>query len=109
VWSENQTWVSTSCDRPLTAVPVWFPDHAGVPNEACAGFEVKTSDGIWRVASASVTPRGDSVVLTAFTVATASAAVRATRFGYGPWPVNTVVTAGDVPLFPWGERPVEAQ
>eukprot|EP01051_Picozoa_sp_SAG22_P001283 SAG22_NODE_49_length_24620_cov_80.053587_3_plen_240_part_00 len=88
------------------------PVAAGVPLSACAGFEIQTASAngrdAWQTASASVESNlsGGTVVLTTFTNNKASAVARATRFGYGPWPVNTVVTAGDVPLFPWGARAV---
>ena len=86
------------------------PVRAGVPASACAGFELQTSDGIWHAASvSSVTRNGTGIILTiasALQVPNSSAEVTVSRFGFAPWPVNSVVTAGDVPLFPWGAHKV---
>ena len=96
------------------------PVAAGVPASVCAGFELRTADGVWHAASASIPHdsgallgRGVAPTTAIDLVATVQSSrnglapvVRASRFGFGPWPINTVVTIGDVPLFPWGEQPV---
>lgn len=87
------------------------PVDAGVPESACAGFSLQTSDGQWHLAMvSSIIDNG--IVLTfasngidsnrsRLALGRARLKVVASRFGYGPWPINSVVTAGDVPLFPW--------
>jgi hypothetical protein len=89
------------------------PLRAGVPRAACAGFELQTSDGVWHEAAAALAaaPEHASEITLVATLRSGSDSstmptlrLRASRFGFSPWPVNTVVTAGDVPLYPWGAR-----
>ena len=82
------------------------PIGVGVPASACAGFELKTNDNVWHSASATVVG-GNKLVLTTVVNKTGAAIPRASRFGFGPWPVNTIVTAGDIPIYPWSEQPVQ--
>ena len=66
---------------------------------------MQTGDGVWHPAQAfAVGDDGDASLtlhanMTTIGVGRARTAV-ATRFGFGPWPVNTVVTASGLPLLP---------
>lgn len=97
--------------QPTTADPHGLstacPVHMGVPVSACAGFEVQTDDGAWHTASVrSIGIRGNSIILAIASANRSTASLTATRFGQAPWPVNSVITAGDVPLFPWQAHPI---
>ena len=88
------------------------PASMGVPAAACAGFEVQTGDGVWHPAQAfAVGDDGDASLTLHANVTTIGAGrariAVATRFGFGPWPVNTVVTAAGLPLLPWAPAPLD--
>lgn len=84
------------------------PTSMGVPVTACAGFEVQTDDGVWHVAQAArfLGDDGNTSIALLANATSASGRAIATKFGFGPWPVNTVVTASGLPLLPWAPAPV---
>ena len=94
---------------PSTLVPA--ADHCrtelGVPAAQCFWFSILASDGKAYNASASVGADGRSLVLAA-TVAAPGTTALATSFGDGQWPINTIVSAEGIPIFPWPMTNVSA-
>ena len=92
----------TLSNVPTSLVPA--ADHCrteiGVPANQCFWFSILASDGKSYNATASVGADGRSLVLAA-TVAASGTTALATSFGDGQWPINTVVSAEGIPIFPW--------
>ena len=95
-------------DLPTTLVAA--DDHCktelGVPASQCAWFVVAGSDGASYNATAAVGPGGKTLVLTA-TVAKAGTTAVSSSFGWGNYPINTIMTAEGLPLLPWSGLQVQ--
>lgn len=89
-------------DVPTTLVAA--DDHCktelGVPSNQCAWFSITGSDGKTYNATAAVGPGGQTVVLTA-TVGSAGTTAASSSFGWGIYPINTIMSAEGIPLLPW--------
>ena len=70
----------------------------------CANFTVVSTGGDTYFATVAVAPDLRSVVLSA--ALPAGQSIAATSFGWGTWPINTVVSAEGIPLQPWSMRRV---
>eukprot|EP01116_Phalansterium_solitarium_P004245 TRINITY_DN1518_c1_g1_i1.p1 TRINITY_DN1518_c1_g1~~TRINITY_DN1518_c1_g1_i1.p1 ORF type:complete len:697 (-),score=191.42 TRINITY_DN1518_c1_g1_i1:376-2466(-) len=76
---------------------------AGVSAQICAGFELRTSDDVWRPATAALGNDPHSVYLTASNPG--SSGITDVRFGYGGWPLVPVFNGAGLPATPfWFNR-----
>jgi sialate O-acetylesterase len=93
-FASNSSWCPHDADRQVNA-------------SSCGWFEIATSDGVWRNATASVSADGSAVVLSVGDLDASLTAV-ATRNGYADWPVVNVYNGAGLPLVPWTPRNVSS-
>ena len=84
---------------------VWF--STGLSASLCSWFTIIGSDGGRYNATATPTPDGKQLVLTA-TVNQSGTTAIATSFGWNSWPINTIMSAEGLPLQPWPDEMVNA-
>ena len=87
--------------RPLEAAMRCPDDGSDAHLVDCSGCFLRSQDGLWYAAEASLLPGGRALLLSAATpqpeVATATAC------GWGKWPLMPVASPQGIPAFPWNE------
>ena len=76
---------------------------ADIPAASCATFAARTSDGVWREATASTLTADETALVFTVDGAPAGATVVATRGMHATWPLATLTNGCGFPVQPWRE------